>query len=157
MLLKSILIRLLPLLLLWGCLPSHAEICCGKVPVYCIVQHTQVKDYQVTFSYRVNELYYTTMKTEYQKGWASPICRVTDFDYQRHWRECQRQVIQPGDRAVGITYYRGGDPADPAGHCNRAMYGHWWIYGEQKIFEEGLDLHGKYRFRPHKGADIIYN
>ena len=115
---------------------SAAALTCGEVPVYCIIKTDPVYGLNLDdpSQYYIAKRPVASLPTEYKSGFASPLCKAK-VDKEALYEQCH--ALYPpvkGDHVVGIAYYRGGDPKNPANpHDTRMWTG---FYEEVKIMDK---------------------
>jgi len=109
---------------------------CGTVPVFCVIKN----DHSYDNGENNKRPYYIASKeiacvpTEFKLGYAFPICKA-DVDEADHYSKCKAAFpAKNGQRVIGIAYYKGGDPVNPANKQDKRMHG--TVYNVMKIFDK---------------------
>lgn len=139
-------IKLFSFLILGLCFSFNAvAMPCGEVPVFCVIKvdHVYNSDADDYYPYYVAKKEEACVPTSYKMGYASPICKAT-INEEEHYETCKKMYPKTGDqRVVGIAYYTGGDPVNPANEDDKRLWG--FFYNKVKIFDKagtGIALKG---------------
>ena len=109
---------------------------CGTVPVFCIIKndHTYNDGENNKHPYYIASKEVACVATEFKLGYAAPICRA-NVDEAAHFEKCKTAYpARNGQRVIGIAYYKGGDPVNPANKEDMRMHG--TVYNVVKIFDK---------------------
>lgn len=136
--------------------PSLAQAMpCGRVPVYCITETKDTSGDNTTYRYEVKKPHQACAQTTFNLGQASPICQLINVDMNQYVTQCKAKYADKNTRVIGLSYYSGGDPANPANGSDKRMYGQY--YRVVDVMVSDLHYDATPNFRPQKGCDIITN
>lgn len=128
---------------------AHAT--CGRVPVYCVVE---TKTAPGTFEYTTEQPPSYCVATHHKSGYAGPICQVdVDSMMVEYYKRCDAAYTNNRQRVVGLAYFKGGDPYNPANVNEKRMHGHY--YSRTHFRNHDLKSEGTPNVHPRKGCDLI--